>query len=265
MDGVCGSSLDGIYGMVTPGIGGTIYYRDRTDMATATVVKRGNKSIASAGAKVTQLAFYGMASYTANKAAYQNNVFICTPLTVDNAGNIYFGFRVTGGTPTGLASGIARVAANGSGTWISGTAATGDAGVGTPTMNCAPALSNDQQTVYITVSSIGAGGGYSGTGYLVGLDATTLKTKYSNHLVDPEYGGNTILEDIGSATPMVGPDGDVYIGVLNSQGNNSRGWMLHFNSTLAVAKTPGAFGWDDTPSVVPSQCTFRPTRGRQAI
>ncbi len=173
---------------------------------------------------------------------------------MDNAGDIFFGFRVSGGTPASLSSGIARIDAKGNGTWISGTAATGDSGFGTPTMNCAPALSNDQQTVYITVSNIGAAGGYGATGYLVGLDAATLKPKYANHLIDPEYGGNTILEDIGSATPMVGPDGDVYIGVLNSQGSNSRGWMLHFNSTLAVAKTPGAFGWDDTPSVVPSQC-----------
>jgi hypothetical protein len=28
--------------------------------------------------------------------------------------------------------------------------------------------------------------------------------------------------------------------------------MLHFNSTLTQAKLPGAFGWDDTASVVPA-------------
>jgi hypothetical protein len=34
--------------------------------------------------------------------------------------------------------------------------------------------------------------------------------------------------------------------------NHYRGWMLHFDSHLAQSKTPGAFGWDDTSSVVPS-------------
>ena len=53
---------------------------------------------------------------------------------------------------------------------------------------------------------------------------------------------------------MVGPDGDVYIGVLESSfaSNNDRGWLLHFSGDLSTTKTPGAFGWDDTPSVVPA-------------
>jgi hypothetical protein len=53
---------------------------------------------------------------------------------------------------------------------------------------------------------------------------------------------------------MVGPDGDVYFGVLESGfgSNHLRGWMLHFDGALSQVKTPGAFGWDDTASVVPS-------------
>ena len=35
-------------------------------------------------------------------------------------------------------------------------------------------------------------------------------------------------------------------------GNNSRGWMLHFNAGLTQTKIPGAFGWDNTPSIVPA-------------
>jgi WD40 repeat protein len=34
--------------------------------------------------------------------------------------------------------------------------------------------------------------------------------------------------------------------------HNSRGWLLHFDATLAQLKTPGSFGWDDTASVVPA-------------
>src|SRR5436190_785039 len=51
---------------------------------------------------------------------------------------------------------------------------------------------------------------------------------------------------------MVGPDGDLYYEVLGNPGNGSRGWMLHFSSDLTQTKTPGAFGWDNTPSVVPA-------------
>ena len=32
----------------------------------------------------------------------------------------------------------------------------------------------------------------------------------------------------------------------------ARGWMLHFSGDLTQSKTPGAFGWDNTPSVVPA-------------
>ncbi len=69
-----------------------------------------------------------------------------------------------------------------------------------------------------------------------------------------EEGPATISTD-SSATPMIGPDGDVYFGVLESpccSSHNARGWMLHFDSTLTQTKTPGSFGWDDTASVVPS-------------
>ena len=35
--------------------------------------------------------------------------------------------------------------------------------------------------------------------------------------------------------------------------NHDRGWLLHFNSSLTQTQDcPGAFGWDDTASVVPA-------------
>ena len=33
--------------------------------------------------------------------------------------------------------------------------------------------------------------------------------------------------------------------------NHLRGYMLHFSSDLSQTKTPGAFGWDNTASIVP--------------
>jgi hypothetical protein len=34
--------------------------------------------------------------------------------------------------------------------------------------------------------------------------------------------------------------------------HNDRGWLLHFDATLAQQKIAGSFGWDDTVSIVPS-------------
>src|SRR5438132_4142645 len=72
-------------------------------------------------------------------------------------------------------------------------------------------------------------------------------------LKDPRNGAvqNASVLDDSSASPMVGPDGDVYYGVLGNPFNGSRGWMLHFSANFTQTKTPGAFGWDSTASVVP--------------
>jgi hypothetical protein len=230
----CGSSLDGPFGMVTPGIGGTILFRANANVANSTV---------------TRQAFYGIGDYTSNTSAYNANVFICTPLTVDNVGNVFFGFRVNANSNTNLVSGIAKVSPSGVGYWISAAAAAGTASITMPAMNCAPALSNDQQTVYVGVSS-----GDSTGGYLVGIDAGTMAPKYSAKLIDPRTGSQSTLLDSSTATPMVGPDGDVFYGVFENPFYNDRGWMLHFDATLTQTKTPGSFGWDNTPSVVPAQC-----------
>lgn len=37
----------------------------------------------------------------------------------------------------------------------------------------------------------------------------------------------------------------------NFPSNHARGWMLHFNAGLTMTKAPGAFGWDDSASIVP--------------
>ncbi|MEI9929613.1 MAG: hypothetical protein WDM89_03345 [Rhizomicrobium sp.] len=134
------------------GLGGTVYFRDTPDL------KKGSNG---------QLAFYGLSNYQANPQPYQQNVMIDTPITADEAGNVYFGFEVTGSTPLNLQSGIARIAANGTGTWVSAATAAGDGEITEVAQNCAPAVSADQSTIYIAVSDGAAG-------YLLGLDATTL-------------------------------------------------------------------------------------------
>jgi hypothetical protein len=71
-------------------------------------------------------------------------------------------------------------------------------------------------------------------------------------LTDPASGLDATMTDETSASPTIGPDGDVYYGVLENPFplHNNRGWLLHFNSDLSQQKIPGGFGWDDTASIV---------------
>ena len=224
------------------GAGGTVYYRDSVDSPTGP-----NGSSGASG----QIAFYGNSLYAKRKSIFDRTVQISTPLTADSAGNVYFGFRVHGANPAKLISGIARISASGVGTWVSAaSAAGGDTSITGVELNCSPALSNNQQTIYIAVSN----GASDGAGYLASLQSSTLAPLARVQLMDPRGGPATLSSD-SSAAPMVGPDGDVYYGVLEypcCSSHNDRGWLLHFDSTLAVVKTPGSFGWDDTASVVPA-------------
>jgi hypothetical protein len=219
-----------------PGAGGTVYYRTSPDSATGTT---------------GQLAFYGLSTYQANTAAFNSTVMISTPITADRLGNIYFGFIVTNSNPANLQSGLARISVTGAGTWVSAAAlAAGDNSVFITQvqMNCAPALRIHENVLYIALSS-----GDGTPGYLAAVDSATLAPIAHVHLIDPNTQQYAAVMDDGSAAPTVGPDGDVYFGVLETSmccSNHDRGWLLHFNSTLSTNKLPGAFGWDSTASIV---------------
>lgn len=198
---------------------------------------------------ITRLIFYGKKNYNQNPTVYQQNVLINTPLTTDASGNLYFGFVVLGATPIGLQSGLARIAVNGTGTWVSAASISGDAAVTNVAMSCAPALSNDGNTLYVATANASAG-----YGYLVALNTTTLAVVRSVRLKDPSSNLDAFIFDASSSTPTVGPDGDVYFGVLENPfpNHNDRGWLLHFSGDLSQRKVPGSFGWDDTAAVVPA-------------
>jgi hypothetical protein len=227
-----------------PGAGGTVYYRDRPNSVTGP-----NGQTGATG----QLAFYGMSGangYTANPSAFNGSVQISTPLTADRFGNIYFGFTATGSNPAGLTSGIARITLAGKGNWVSAVSITGDSAAPQIARNCAPALNNNQTVLYVATST----GQTFGTGYLASLNASTLAPISHIQLDDPRGGRATISAD-STAAPLVGPDGDVYFGVLESpccSSHRDRGWLLHFDAALAQSKIPGSFGWDDTASIVPA-------------
>ena len=215
-----------------PGAGGTVYFRDSPDSPTG---------------PQGQIAFYGLSNYLADPSDYNAGVMINTPLTSDFLGNVYFGFLVVAGTPLDLTSGIARISPSGAATWTPVRTAAADLSMTQVVHNCAPALSLDGGTLYVAVSN-------GITGYLVALDSATLARRGRVRLPDPLSGRDSFLLNDGSASPTVGPDGDVYFGVLENPfpENNDRGWLLHFDSSLSLSKRPGAFGWDDTVSVVPA-------------
>ena len=223
--------------LYVPGAGGKLLVRNDGDAANGTFVPQ---------------AFYGLAQYNASPGAFDGSVFINTPLTADAQGNIFFGFHVTGANPAGLVSGIARVAPNGSGTWVGVAAATGDPSIVKPVTNCAPALSNDGATLYIAANRGATGATQNGV--LLALDSTTLATRASVALIDPNLGAPARLSDDGTATPVVGPDGRVFYGVLERTfgTHNARGWLLQFDAALNPVGVPGSFGWDVSPSVIPA-------------
>jgi hypothetical protein len=198
---------------------------------------------------VTRLYFYGAKNYRKDPTAYEQSVQIDTPLTTDASGNLYFGFLALGSTPLNLQSGIARIAPDGTGTWVSAATASGDSSISQVDISAAPALSPDGSLLYVAVDSETAG-----YGYLLALNSSTLALVNRVLLIDPSSGLDAQLCDCSSATPTVGPDGDVYFGVLENPfpNHNDRGWLLHFNSDLSVTKIPGSFGWDDTASTVPA-------------
>jgi hypothetical protein len=230
------ATITGQNRLVLAAAGGTVHFRNTPDAATG-----------SAGT----VAFYGLSRYQSHKHIFDQTVFIDTPITSDSAGNLYFGFTVTGTNPANLTSGIARISASGTGRHVSAATASGDATIDRVAMNAAPALSNDGATIYVAVSRPELNG--LRTGYLLALDSGTLARKGKAALVDPASGKLAWVNDDSSASPTVGPDGDVYYGVLERPfpHHNDRGWLLHFDGTLATQKIPGSFGWDATASIVP--------------
>jgi len=216
-----------------PGSGGKLFYRDNPD---------------SAQHVVQSVVFYGLKNYLAAKSVYDGAVKINTPITTDSKGNIFFGFVVLGPTPLNLKSGIARIGADGRGTWMSAAKVASDGAISQIATNSAIAVSWDLKTIYLAVTN-------GASGYLIALDGVSLKARSKILLVDPLTGNPASIPNDSTASPTIGPDGDVYYGVLESSfgSHNDRGWLLHFDSTLSRLKVPGSFGWDDTASLVAAQ------------
>jgi hypothetical protein len=226
--------------LAVAGAGGTVLMREHA-----------NRTVGA----VRRLVFYGAAQWRAHRSAYDKAVTVTTPLTAGPDGSVYFGFTVTGATPAHLSSGIARIDADGHATWITAAAAAGNRAFTGVAINCAPALSPSGTTLYITVTSPTGGTRYGLPGMLVGLNASTLRPRFHVALKDPVTGRPALVSTSSTASPTVGPDGDVYYGVLENPypSHDGRGWLLHFDATLTRTMIPGSFGWDNTVSVLPAR------------
>jgi hypothetical protein len=86
------------------------------------------------------------------------------------------------------------------------------------------------------------------------VDSATLATRGSDAPLDPLGGTAARIGDDDTSAPTVGPDSEVFSGVLESRfgSRNGRGWLLQFNATLPQTLALGASGWDDTASIVPA-------------
>src|SRR5262249_39343620 len=118
------------------GANGSLYYRDNVDSANGTK---------------TQVNVFGTTGNIIN-----------TSLTADSQGDIYFGYR------NGSGGGIAKVTPAGVVTTVAANMAAGDGSINWAQNNEALALSNDEQTIYVTLRS-------SSTAYygrLIGLSTT---------------------------------------------------------------------------------------------
>jgi hypothetical protein len=231
-------ALDAANRLYAPGAGGKLLTKQDADAASGTLQTN---------------VFYGASAYAANAAAFDASVFINTPITVDSQGNVFFGFIASTANPAGLASGLARIGADGTGSWVAAASAAGDVAIAKVAMNSAPALSRDGKTLYVAVNNAAAVGSVQ-SGYLLALDSTTLATQGKVLLLEPGAGTRARISDDATSSPTIGPDGDVFYGVLESAfgTHNGRGWLLHFDAALATSKVPGSFGWDNTASIVPA-------------
>src|SRR5262249_42300599 len=116
--------------VAAPGAGGTILVRNSPDLRKGSPIRQ---------------CFLGMNNYNQNPAAFNQAIHICTPLTVDPNGNIYFGYMSTGaalpGYPNGVPNGLGMLARSGTGSHVSASQLSGG-NDSKFTMNCTPAISN---------------------------------------------------------------------------------------------------------------------------
>jgi len=231
--------------IVGAGGGGTVYIKTNADEKDS---------------EVKRVCFYQpIETYDASPASYKG-VKINTQIMGSPSTTFYFGYSVFEALPAAIASkvgtgGVVQMNLSGTKTYkkASDLVPSNPGDVVRPSFNSGIAKSLDGKSVYVPITNFS-----QGKNYLVKLNASTLNLLASVRLVDANNGGDTWVCPCSSASPVVGPDGHVFFGTLRNNDGTSHGWMLQFDENLSqtdannVRYPVGAFGWDDTPSIVPS-------------
>ena len=224
--------------LYAPGAGGKLLVKDDAD--------------ASGGALRT-VVFYGAATYNASPAAFDASVFINTPLTIDAQGNVFFGFMVTGGERRrarqrhrprrcqrqrqldarrdgrrrcGDRQGRDEQRAGAVGRREDAVRRGQHRARRRPGARRLPARPRQRHA-----RAQGPGAARrSRPGRRRGSATTRPRRRRS---------APTATSSSASSRSTFGT-------------HNARGWLLHFDATLATPSVPGGFGWDDTASIVPA-------------
>lgn len=231
--------------VVAAGSGGTVFIKTDAD---------------DKNSGVTRSCFYmPIETFDLNRTLYRG-IKINTQIMGGPAGTFYFGYSVFEAPPAAIAAklgtgGIVQMTLAGTKTFkkASDLVPSSPGDVVRPAFNSGAVRSLDGKSVYIPITNVSRG-----TNYLVKLNASSLALQASVRLIDPNNGGDTWICPCSSASPVIGPDGHVFFGTLRNNDGTSHGWMLQFDANLSqtdannVRYPVGAFGWDDTPSIVPA-------------
>jgi hypothetical protein len=121
------------------------------------------------------VAFFGLDAFERDKTGFTSTVFVNTPLTADSLGNVFLVSacrarrRLRSARSRAVSPELLRMDRRR--TCLRAYAAA-DVAITRTTHNSAPALSNDEQTLYVVVKA-GTTNTYA---YLLGLDSRTLQT-----------------------------------------------------------------------------------------
>jgi len=231
--------------VVGAGGGGTLLVNNNADADTKSVTW-------------TRYCFYQpVATYNANPAAYAG-VKISTPIMGSPSQICAFGYTVLDSVPAAISAklgngGVVKMSLNGVYSYrkASDLVPSNPGDVVFPAFNAEPATSADGSYIYEPIVNAS-----QGKYYLVKLSLANLTEVASVHLLDPANGADVWICPCSSASPMVATDGQVFFGALRNNDGSSHGWMFQFDKNLNQLDANnkvfpiGAFGWDDTPSLV---------------
>jgi hypothetical protein len=217
--------------------------------AAGVLLRRGNLDVRG-GARKEYVAFYGYDNYRHDRRTYMNTVFINTPLTAGSDGAVYFGFMVTGDNPLTL-----RAASRGSPT----TAPARGSPRRRPRRSCdhegrpQQRAGVERRRQHALRRGVGRQRPGHRHGYLLALD--------SGRSPPSPCGAGRIRRTVSTRRSTTTAPRRRWSDPTATSTSASRGVARlapfprlapPLRRGARAGRRPGGFGWDDTPSVVPS-------------